>query len=161
LLHPSARRAHRPAAALRPHLHVPLQGHGHLLVAGRQRPHLSRLRLDVPGSASREPEGGRPGLLLQREGRHHRGWGAAGSPEHAVLLTRNLWVVAKLEIINQDDLPVLHHYPVPGCEATNLRGATFAHHGDYSLWLCRAELAAGAELSIGSDHGDYGIYVAE
>ena len=48
----------------------------------------------------------------------------------------------KLETINQDDLPVLHHYPVPGCEATGLRGATYAHHGDYSLWLCRAELDA-------------------
>src|SRR3954452_14764658 len=67
----------------------------------------------------------------------------------------------KLETIQQDDLPVLHHYPVPGCEATGLRCATYAHHGDYSLWLCRAELDPGAELVIDHDHGDYGIYVDE
>jgi hypothetical protein len=67
----------------------------------------------------------------------------------------------KLETIHQDDLPVLHHYPVPGCDATGLRCATFAHHGDYSLWLCRAELEPGAELAIDDNHGDYGIYLDE
>ena len=67
----------------------------------------------------------------------------------------------KLLTIHQYELPALSEYPVAACTVTGLRSAKFVHPDDYALWLCVADLQPGAEMVIGTEHGDYGIYVEE